>query len=120
MADKICVTKGNWTDLYEPTLKEYQSTILSSFGAKPVDADKDENRVNVNVNFKIQQKHVRKYPQLSVGNYMKTYTKGAGSYISRKEKNGRWSDKIYTIETRHRDTSSTAQGGGGSFKIGNL
>ena len=34
---------------------------------------------------------------------MKIYTKGAGSYISRKETNSRWSDKVYTIENIDRD-----------------
>ena len=34
---------------------------------------------------------------------MKTYTKGAGNYISRKETNSRWSDKVHTIENIDRD-----------------
>ena len=34
---------------------------------------------------------------------MKIYTKGAGNYISRKETNSRWSDKVYTIEKIDRD-----------------
>ena len=50
VADRICFTKGNWTDLYKPTLKKYNNTIHSSTGAKPVEAHKDENRVNVKIN----------------------------------------------------------------------
>ena len=34
---------------------------------------------------------------------VKIYTKGAGNYISRKETNSRWSDKVYTIEKIDRD-----------------
>ena len=96
VADRIRFTKGNWTDLYKPTLKKYN-------GAKPVEAHKDENRVNVKVNLTLKQKHFRKYPQLSVGDKVKIYTKGAGNYISRKETNSRWSDKVYTIEKIDRD-----------------
>ena len=103
VADRIRFTKANWTDLYKPTLKKYNSTIHSSTGAKPVEAHKHENRVNVKVNLALKQKHFRKYPQLTVGDKVKIYTKGAGSYISRKETNSRWSDKVYTIENIDRD-----------------
>ena len=103
VADRIRFTKGNWTDLYKPTLKRYNNTIHSSIGAKPVEAHKDENRVNVKVNLTLKQKHFRKYPQLTVGDKVKIYTKGAGNYISRKETNSRWSDKVYTIENMDRD-----------------
>ena len=37
VADRIRFTKGNWTDLYKPTLKKYNNTIHSATGAKPVD-----------------------------------------------------------------------------------
>ena len=103
VADRIRFTKGNWTDLYKPTLKKYNNTIHSSTGAKPVEAHKDENRMNVKVNLTLKQKHFRKYPQLTVGDKVKIYTKGAGNYISRKETNSRWSDKVYTIEKIDRD-----------------
>ena len=98
VADRIRFTKGNWTDLYKPTLKKYNNAIHSSTRAKPVEAHKDENRVNVKVNLTLKQKHFRKYPQLTVGDKVKICTKGAGNYISRKETNSRWSDKVYTIE----------------------
>ena len=55
------------------------------------------------MNLTLKQKHFRKYPQLSVGDKVKIYTKGAGNYISRKETNSRWSDKVYTIEKIDRD-----------------
>ena len=38
-----------------------------------------------------------------MGDKVKIYTKGAGNYISRKETNSRWSDKVYTIEKIDRD-----------------
>ena len=33
VADRICFAKGNGTDLYEPTLKNYNNTIHASTGA---------------------------------------------------------------------------------------
>ena len=50
------------------------NTIHSSNGAKPVEAHKDENRVNVKVNLTLKQKHFRKYPQLTAGDKVKIYT----------------------------------------------
>ena len=50
-----------------------------------------------------EQKHFRKYPQLNVGDTVKFDTKGAGKYISRKETNSKWSDKVFTIEKVDRD-----------------
>ena len=73
VADRIHFTKGNWTDLYKPTLKKYNNTIHSSNGAKPVEAHKDENRVNVKVNLTLKQKHFRKYPQLTAGDKVNIY-----------------------------------------------
>ena len=55
VANRIRFTKGNWIDLYKPTLRKYNSTIRSSTGAKPVEAHKDENRVNVKVNLTLKQ-----------------------------------------------------------------
>ena len=55
------------------------------------------------MNLTLKQKHFRKYPQLTFGDKVDTYTKGAGNYISRKETVSRWSNKIYTIETIDRD-----------------
>ena len=103
VADRIRFTKGNWTDLYKPTLKKYSNTKHSPTGAKPVEARKDENRVNVKVNLTLKQKHFRKYPHLNVGDKVKVYTKGAGNYIARRETVSRWSDKIFTIEKIDRD-----------------
>ena len=95
VADRIRFTKGNWTDLYKPTLKKYNNTIHSSTGAKPVEAHKDENRANVKVNLTLKQKHFRKYPQLNVGDKVKFFS---GNYSSRKETVSRWSDNVNTVE----------------------
>ena len=67
-----------------------------------MEAHKDENIVNAKVNLTLKQKHFRKYHRLNVKD-QKNYTKGAGNYISRKETNSRWSDKIHTIDKIDRD-----------------
>ena len=85
VADRIRFTKGNWTDVCQPTLKKYNNTIHSSTGAKPVEAHKDENRVNVKVNLTLKQKHFRKYPQLTVGDKVKIYMKGGGNYFQERK-----------------------------------
>ena len=98
VANRIRFSKGNWTDLNKPTLTKYNNPIHSSTGAKPVEAHKDENRGNAQVNLTLKQKHFRKYPQLNVGDQAKIYMKGAGNYSPRRETVSRWSDKVFTIE----------------------
>ena len=51
---------------------------------KPSEAH-DDNRVNVKANRTLKQKHMRKYPKLSVSDTVKIYQKGKGSYTSRKD-----------------------------------
>ena len=103
IADRIRFTKGKWTELLIPTLNKYNNTIHSSTGKKPIEAHKDENRIKVKVNLTLKQKHFRKYPQLSVSDKVKIYTKGKGNYTSRKETVSRWSDKTYKIEKIDKD-----------------
>ena len=89
VAGRIRFTKGNWTDLYKPTLKKYNNPIHSSTGAKPVEAHKDENRGNVKANLTLKQKRFRKYSQLNVGDQ---------AIIHQEKTVSRWSDKENTIE----------------------
>ena len=83
---EFVLQKGTGQTLYKPTLKKYNNTIHSATGAKPVEAHKDENRVNVKVNLTLKQKHFRKYPQLSVGDKVKIYTKGGGELYFQEKK----------------------------------
>ena len=73
VADRICFTKSNWTDLNKPTLKKYNNPIHSSTGAKPVEAHKDTKKGNVKVNLTLKHKHFRKYAQLNVGDQAEIY-----------------------------------------------
>ena len=100
---RIHFTKGRWTDMLKPTLKKYNSAIHSSTGMKPNEAHDDDNRANVKANLTLKQKHMRKYPKLSVSDTVKIYQKGKGSYTSRKETNPKWTERKYKIEKIEKD-----------------
>ena len=85
IGDRMHFTKGRWTDMLKPTLKKYNSAIHSSTGMKLNEAHDDDNRINVQANFTLKQKHIRKYPKLSVPDTVKLYQKGKGNYTSYKE-----------------------------------
>ena len=93
IGDRIHFTKGRWTDMLKPTLKKYNSAIHSSTGMKPNEAHDDDNRANVKANLTLKQKHMRKYPKLSVSDTVKIYQKGKGNYTSRKETNSKWTER---------------------------
>ena len=52
---------------------------------RPIEAHKDENRINVKANLTLKQKHMRKYPKIQVSDRVKIYKKGKGNYSTRKE-----------------------------------
>ena len=68
---RINFTQAKWTDMLTPTLKKYNSAIHSSTGMKPSEAHDDDNRANVKANLTLKQKHMRKYPKLSVSDTVK-------------------------------------------------
>ena len=103
ISDRMNFTKGKWTDMLKPTLKKYNDSIHSSNGMRPIEAHKDENRINVKANLTLKQKHMRKYPQLSVGDMVKIYKKGKGNYSTRKETISKWSDRKFKVEKIERD-----------------
>ena len=103
IGDRINFTKGRWTDMLKPTLKKYNSAIHSSTGMKPNEAHDDDNRANVKANLTLKQKHMRKYPKLSVSDTVKIYQKGKGNYTSRKETNSKWTERKYKIEKIEKD-----------------
>ena len=100
---RINFTQGKWTDMLTPTLKKYNSAIHSSTGMKPSEAHDDDNRANVKANLTLKQKHMRKYPKLSVSDTVKIYQKGKGNYTSRKETNPKWTERRYKIERIEKD-----------------
>ena len=65
---------------------------------KPIEAHKDENRINVKANLTLKQKHMRKYHKLSVGDMVNIYKKGKGNYSTRKETIPKWSDRKFKLE----------------------
>ena len=105
IADRVRFTNGQWETLLIPTLNKYNNTIHSSIDMKPKDVHDDKNEVKVKAELLLKQKKKRIYPNISKGDKVKIYQKGAGNYTSRKEYNSRWSDKVYTVEEVGRDIS---------------
>ena len=103
IGDRILFTKGRWTDMLKPILKKYNSAIHSSTGMKPSEAHEEDNRANVKANLTLKQKHMRKYPKLSVSDTVNIYKKGKGNYTSRKETNPKWTERRYKIERVEKD-----------------
>ena len=103
IGDRMHFTKGRWTDMLKPTLKKYNSAIHSSTGMKPSEAHDDDNRANVKANLTLKQKHMRKYPKLSVSDTVKIYQKGKGNHTSRKETNPKWTERKDKIERIEKD-----------------
>jgi hypothetical protein len=84
-------------------LNKYNNTIHSSTWLSPNAGHNDNNRVSVATSLALHSDYKRKYPSLSVGDKVKIYSKGNGSYSSRKETKSHWSDSVYTIDKIDRD-----------------
>ena len=106
IGDRMNFTKGRWTDMLKRTLKKCNSAIHSSTGMKPSEAHDDDNRANVKAKRTLKQKHMRKYPKLSVSDTVKIYQKGKGNYTSRKETNPKWTERRYKIERIEKDMTT--------------
>jgi hypothetical protein len=101
--DRVRNTDRKWEDMILFIIKKYNNTIQSSIGLTPNQGHNDNNRVSVATSLALHSDYKRKYPSLSVGDKVKIYSKGNGSYSSRKETKSRWSDKVYTIDKIDRD-----------------
>ena len=52
-----------------------------------------DNVIQVRTNLILKEKHNRKYPNISEGDYVKIFDKGKGNYVSRKETRSQWSER---------------------------
>jgi hypothetical protein len=101
--DRVQFNKGNWTEMLKHVLSKYLKTKHSSTNFSPKEAHNDNNTAEVNANLQLKQQNKRKYPTISVNDFVKIYSKGEGKYISRKEYNSRWSDRKYKVIEKGRD-----------------
>lgn len=85
IADRLRANKDKtWVD----TTQTHSAT-----GIIPNKAHNLDNTVQVKTNVILKEKHNRKYPNLTEGDYVRVYEKGKGNYTSRKESRSQWSDK---------------------------
>ena len=97
IADRIRNTNRNWYDMLKPVINKYNNTVHSTIQMKPIHAHKDDNQLEVKQNLELKANYKRKYPNISVGDRVKIYTKGKGNYTSRKETVSRWSSSSYEV-----------------------
>ena len=86
----------NWTELLYPIVSKYNySSIHSSTGFTPIEAEKSKNHINVKLNMELRKKQTRLYPDIEVGDYVKIHK---NKDKLDKENVSTWSDKRYKID----------------------
>ena len=97
-SDRLSHHKGSWVETMKVSLKKYNSSqIHSSTQTTPNKAHDLDNVLDVRANQILKEKHNRKYPNVTEGDYVKVYSKGKGNYTSRKESRSVWSDRKYMV-----------------------
>ena len=89
-------------------LNKYLETKDTSTDFTPKEAHDDKNTAEVNANLQLRHQSKRKYPNISVNDYVNIQSKGQGKYISRKEYNSRWSENKFKVIEKGRDIMGNA------------
>ena len=98
ISDRLRHHKGSWVEMMKVSLKKYNSSqIHSSTQTTPNKAHDLDNVLDVRANQILKEKHNRKYPNVTEGDYVKVYSKGKGNYTSRKESRSVWSERKYKV-----------------------
>ena len=85
-----------WTDLlYQVLLTLSNKLIHSATHMTPHDAKLKVNELNVKTNLEMKRRHTRVYPEVEVGDSVKTYKKKT---VMTKQRVSRWSDEIHIVE----------------------
>ena len=89
---------STWVEMMKASLKKYNnSQVHSSTGMVPNKAHDLDNALEVRSNQILKEKHNRKYPNVTEGDYVKVYSKGKGSFVSKKESRSVWSERKYKV-----------------------
>jgi len=89
-------TKKSWHLLLQNVIKQYNNTIHSSTGLKPIDAVSDKNALQVKTNLMLRARFKRKYKDINVDDYVRIFKKKQ-KYSEMKEHVKNWSDAIYKV-----------------------
>ena len=92
-----------WVEVLKPSLNRYNNQVHSSTKTTPNNAHNLDNVIQVRTNLILKEKHNRKYPNISEGDYVKIFDKGKGNYVSRKETRSQWSERKYKVILVGRD-----------------
>ena len=92
-----------WVEVLKPSLNRYNNQIHGSTKTTPNNAHNLDNVISVRTNLILKEKHSRKYPNISEGDYVKIVDKGKGNYVSRKETRSQWSERKYKVILVGRD-----------------
>ena len=104
IADRLRSNKDKtWVEMLEVSVKRYNNQIHSTTQMEPNKAHDLDHAVKVRANTILKEKHNRKYPKISEGDYVKVFDKGKGNYISRKETKSQWSEKKYKVNLVSKD-----------------
>ena len=95
-------------------LNKCLNTVHSSTDHTPKEGQKYTNTADVSSNLELKGMNKRKYPTISINDYVKVCTKGDCKYTSRKEYNSRWSGTKYKVIDEDRDIM-----GNTFYKLGN-
>ena len=89
---------STWVEMMKASLKKYNnSQVHSSTGMVPNKAHDLDNALEVRSNQILKEKHNRKYPNVTEGDYVKVYSKGKGNFVSKKESRSVWSERKYKV-----------------------
>ena len=98
ISDRLRHHKGSWVEMMKVSLKKYNnSQVHSSTGMVPNKAHDLDNALEVRSNQILKEKHNRKYPNVTEGDYVKVYSKGKGNFVSKKESRSVWSERKYKV-----------------------
>jgi hypothetical protein len=90
-------------EVLKPSVNSYNNQIHGSTKTTPNNAHNLDNVIQVRTNLILKEKHNRKYPNISEGDYVKIFDKGKGNYVSRKETRSQWSERKYKVILVGRD-----------------
>ena len=92
-----------WVEVLKPSLIRNNNQVHSSTKTTPNNAHSFDNVIQARTNLILKEKHNRKYPNTSEGDYVKITDKGKGNYVSRKETRSQWSERKYKVILVGRD-----------------
>ena len=107
IADRLRHFKSKtWVEVLTSTLKKYNNQEHSTTKTTPNRAHDLKNALEVRANTMLKEKHNRKYPNITEGDYVRVFDKGKGNYVSRKETRSQWTERTYKVILVGRDMMS--------------